>query len=266
MWTDLSWQSLEALRTSSLAAPPTLVLIAGVFFFAGLVKGTIGLGLPVVVTAALAAPLGLQTAVALLVVPAFITNIWQGLVGGRFKALAFRLAPMLLPAVVGIWAGVKVLAYADGRLLTVVLGVILTGYAMLALIKAEMPHPRDLEPWLSPPVGLVSGFLFGLMGSYMIPGVLYVQALRLGRDAFVQALGITFCTISLTLGVMLTRERLFTGDVAVVSAAALIPTILGMLVGQRLRRHLDEARFRRLFFYGLIVSGIAMVAGTLKLA
>ena len=248
-----------ALANSPLATPTTLTLIAVAFFLAGLVKGTIGLGLPVVVTAVLAATVGLKTAVALLVLPGFLTNIWQGLVGGRFVAIVKRLWPMLLCSVFGIWAGVKVLAVADGRLLAGVLGVVLVSYATMSLVRAEMPPPGRNEVWLAPPVGLIAGFFFGLMGSYMVPGVLYLQSLRLGRDTFVQSLGITFCVISLVLGVVLTRERVMTGDLWVLSAAALLPTVLGMVVGQRVRRHLDEARFRRLFFWGLIVSGLFMV-------
>lgn len=253
---------IEHVRGSPLLAPETLGLIAGAFFLAGIVKGTIGLGLPVVVTAALAAPLGLKVAVALMVVPGFITNAWQAVVGGRLRELLVRLWPMLIAAIFGIWAGVQVLKVADGRLLVGLLGTILIVYATIALTRAEMPAPGRAERWLSVPIGAVSGFLFGLMGSYMVPGVLYMQAMRLGRDTFVQALGITFCVISLTLGIMLTRERLFAGDMLVLSSAALVPTILGMLVGQRLRRHLDEARFRKLFFFGLIASGAFMIART----
>ena len=261
-WLSPSW--LAGLTPEALAAAlnlsvEALVLIAGAFFLAGIVKGTIGLGLPVVVTAVLAAPLGLKTAVALLVVPGFLTNVWQGLVGGRLRELVLRLWPMLLAAMVGIWLGVKALKVADGRMLVALLGTILIVYATIALTRAEMPAPGRLERWLAIPVGAVSGFLFGLMGSYMVPGVLFLQAMRLGRDAFVQALGMTFCVISLTLGIMLGAERMLGAELLLVSAATLAPTILGMLVGQRLRRHLDEARFRRLFFWGLIVSGVFMI-------
>ncbi|MEZ5844492.1 MAG: sulfite exporter TauE/SafE family protein [Hyphomicrobiaceae bacterium] len=263
MATPFQGLSAEAVAATLHLTPGALALIAGAFFLAGLVKGTIGLGLPVVVTAVLAAPLGLKTAVALLVVPGFLTNVWQGLVGGRFWELIRRLWPMLAAAVVGIAFGVKALKIADGRMLVALLGTILIVYASIALIRAEMPAPGRHERVLSIPIGAVSGFLFGLMGSYMVPGVLYVQAMRLGRDAFVQALGITFCVISLTLGISLGAERMIGGEHVAVSAAALLPTIVGMLVGQRLRRHLDEARFRRLFFVGLVVSGAFMIARTL---
>lgn len=237
----------------------SLVFIGCAFFLAGIVKGTIGLGLPVVATAILAAPLGLKTVVALLVVPGFLTNVWQGLVGGRLRELIPRLWPMLLASIIGIWLGVKALKIADGRLLITLLGAILIIYAIIALTRAEMPAPGRYERVLSIPVGAISGFLFGLMGSYMVPGVLFVQTMHLGRHAFVQALGITFSIISLTLGVMLSREQMLDTSLIIISIAVLLPTILGMMLGQILRRHLDEARFRRLFFIALIVSGAFMI-------
>ena len=56
-----------------------LAPVAAVFFLAGAVKGVIGLGLPTVSLALLTLALDLPTAMALLLVPSFVTNLWQGL-------------------------------------------------------------------------------------------------------------------------------------------------------------------------------------------
>ena len=57
------------------------VLIFGVLFatflLAGLVKGVIGLGLPTIAMGLLAIVLPPAQAAALLVVPSFVTNVWQ---------------------------------------------------------------------------------------------------------------------------------------------------------------------------------------------
>ena len=47
------------------------------------------------------------------------------------------------------------------------------------------------------------------------------------------------------------------------SAAAVAPAIAGMLLGQRLRRSLSEALFRRLFFAAVGIVGIAIAARSL---
>ena len=51
------------------------------FLIAGVVKGTVGFGLPLVSVALITVLIDLPTAMALLVVPAVLTNFWQAMVG-----------------------------------------------------------------------------------------------------------------------------------------------------------------------------------------
>ena len=44
---------------------------------------------------------------------------------------------------------------------------------------------------------------------------------------------------------------------------ALLPAILGMGLGQRLRGHLSEARFRQVFFSSLLLLGLYIAGRTL---
>src|SRR5262245_61189903 len=57
--------------------PSHILVIMAVFLLAGLVKGVSGMGLPTVAMGALGAVMPPATAAALLVVPSFVTNIWQ---------------------------------------------------------------------------------------------------------------------------------------------------------------------------------------------
>jgi len=67
-----------------------LLLIAAVFVLAGFVKGIIGLGLPTISLALMAALLGLKDAIALMLIPAIATNVWQGLAGPHLKSILRR--------------------------------------------------------------------------------------------------------------------------------------------------------------------------------
>ena len=55
--------------------PFVLAVIIGTFFIAGTVKGVIGLGLPTVSLAILVVAIDLTSAMALLLVPSFVTNL-----------------------------------------------------------------------------------------------------------------------------------------------------------------------------------------------
>lgn len=61
-----------------------LVTITLTFLGAGFVKGLTGMGLPTVAMGVLGALISPLTAASLLIVPSFITNVWQLLAGPSF--------------------------------------------------------------------------------------------------------------------------------------------------------------------------------------
>jgi hypothetical protein len=238
----------------------TIPIIVVAFLLGGIAKGVTGLGLPIVVLTILAATVGLKEAMGLLIVPGVIANIWQALAGGAFLLILQRMWPLLVASVLGIWCGVQILALADPRVLIAILGLILFVYSVVSLISPQISPPgAELEKWLSPVMGAIAGFVFGLTGSYMVPGVLYIQSLGLSRHLFVQMLGITFCIIMISLGIFMAGNQLMPLETALISAAGLVPTSLGMILGQRLRHRMSEHVFRLVLFLALIAAGIYMM-------
>lgn len=242
---------------------PLLALTLATFLVGGLVKGALGLGLPVIVLAVLAPTLGLKTALAVFLLPAILSNIWQALTGPALRELLARLWPFLGAAVLGIWIGTGVLASAETRWLEAMLGGLLIAYAAVALLTPQIPPPGRHERWMSPAAGGLAGALFGVTGLFIVPGILYLQALGLRRDVFVQALGLTFVTISISLGAGMASRALLTVETAQLSALAVVPTFLGLAIGKRLRGKVSEGQFRKLFFFGLFLVGTYMIATAL---
>ncbi len=241
-----------------------LALVAATFLLAGFVKGVVGLGLPTVSLALLAATLGLKEAIALMLIPSFLTNAWQGISGGAIGPILRRLWPLLATACLGIWIGAALLARADTAWLSALLGMLLCIYAATSLAAPQIPPPGARERWLSPLAGAVNGILTGMTGSAVIPGVLYLQALGLPRDMLVQAMGILFSLSAAVLAVALARHRLLPPELLLLSVVALVPAFAGMALGQRVRRRLSETRFRKVFFGALLVLG-AYIAATAAL-
>ncbi|HEX5866243.1 MAG TPA: sulfite exporter TauE/SafE family protein, partial [Beijerinckiaceae bacterium] len=64
-----------------------IVTTAAAFLLAGFVKGVVGLGLPTVAIALLGLVMTPAEAAALLVLPTFVTNVWQLAAGPRLHAL-----------------------------------------------------------------------------------------------------------------------------------------------------------------------------------
>lgn len=232
-----------------------LAVVAGTFLLAGCVKGVIGLGVPTVSLALLTATLGLTPAMALLLLPSLITNLWQAVIGGALGPILRRLWPLLLAVCLGTWVGVRVLAQADTGLLSALLGGLLCVYSALSLVRPSLRPPGRAERWLAPLVGGVNGILTGLTGSFVVPGVLYLQALGLPRDTLVQAMGVLFTVSTAALAAALGGYHLVSGDLALLSAAAVVPALIGMQAGRLVRQRLSEAAFRRVFFIALFLLG-----------
>jgi uncharacterized membrane protein YfcA len=247
-----------------MATPENLLIIALTFLLAGLVKGVTGLGMPTVSLAILTVTLGLKPAMALLVIPSFVTNIWQAVVGGHLLIILRRLWPLLLPLCVTTWLGVAVLARSRSDLLAALLGLVVLCYAITGLARIELPRPGRFEGWLSPLVGVVSGMLNGMTGAFVVPGVLYLQSLGLPRDAFIQAMGVLFASSVTALAVSLGSRQLLPMELGMLSAGAVIPALIGMGLGQTVRRRLSEILFRRIFFSALLMIGCFIIFSALR--
>ena len=82
---------------------PLLLLIAAAFLLAGFIKGVVGLGLPTVSMGLLAVTMPPSQAIAIVIVPAIVTNIWQTFVGPYLRDIMRRLWPLMVGTVIGIW-------------------------------------------------------------------------------------------------------------------------------------------------------------------
>ena len=235
--------------------PESLIIVGVTFLVAGLVKGVIGLGLPMVSLALLTAILGPKPAMALLLLPSFVTNVWQGMVGGEFLSITRRLWTLLVAVCIATWLGVHVLATADTALLSALLGVVLGIYSALGFVRPRVPSLGKSEIWLSPMIGGINGILTGMTGSFVVPGVLYLQALALPRETLIQAMGILFTVSTVALAISLSDQRLLSIELGVLSTGAIIPAMIGMELGQRVRQRLSEATFRKMFFVSLLLLG-----------
>jgi len=234
-----------------------LVFLA--FFAAGVIKGTVGLGLPIVVLVFLAVPLGVTPAITLMLIPAMATNLVQALAGPSLLVLLRRLWSFLLAAALGIWLGAQLLDDVEPETTLMALGGLLVLYSAFSLASPQIRPPGRFEPVLSPLAGGLGGIGFGIAGIFIVPGILYLQALGLKKNDLVQALGITFVTLSTTLFGVFLEKGFLTSDSTLLSAAAFIPAAAGLWVGRRFRHRISEALFRRLFFWALLFAGLYFI-------
>lgn len=233
--------------------PDTSILLIAcmVFLIAGFVKGFVGFGLPLVAIGLMTTIVGLPTAIALFLVPALGTNLWQSFAGANTAALFRRYWTFFVPTMFFTWPGTIALSRVNPNYLSALLGMLLLTYVILSLTRLQFVVPKRLEARLNPLMGIASGVLAGLTGAFTMPGVLYLQSTLLPRDQLVQALGMLFTLSTIGLAVSMGTQNLLSKDLGLVSAAALIPTFAGVLIGTRFRKRTSEESFRRFFLFAL---------------
>ena len=175
--------------------PLTVAAAFAVFLVAGGVKGLVGFGLPAVSLALLTLALDLTTAMVLVLVPSLLTNVWQAAAGGNGRAILGRIWPFLAMATATVWLGALALVRVDVAWLSGLLGVLLVTYSALDLGGVRFALSARQEVWAGPMLGAVNGVLTGMTGTFLVPGILFLQAIGMSRDMLVQALGMLFIPV-----------------------------------------------------------------------
>jgi uncharacterized membrane protein YfcA len=236
-----------------------VLTIALIFFCAGIVKGITGMGLPTIAMGLLGTMMLPVEAAALLILPSFVTNVLQLFTGPSFLALLSRLRFMMLGIAVGTLGGVTLMKNGSAGWAVMGLGGVLVLYGGAGLLAWQASVPARIEKGLSPCIGLATGLITGCTGVFVIPAVPYIQALGLKKEELIQALGLSFTVSTIALAVGLAWTGVFHIDNTTTSATAVVPALLGMWFGQRVRQLISQQTFRQWFFICLILLGLHLV-------
>jgi uncharacterized protein len=239
---------------------PLLILIAAAFLLAGFVKGVIGLGLPTVSMGLLAVTMPPSRALAIVIAPAIITNIWQTFGGPYLRDIIRRLWPLMAGTVVGIWLNAGMLTGPYARYGTIVLGLLLVIYAIVGLSKFSFKVGRRDEKWLGAIIGVITGVVSAATGVQVIPSMPFMQAIGMEKDELVQALGVFFTVATVALAFSLTTAGLLSASTALPGAVAMAASFAGMFIGQAVRSRMQPEAFRRWFLIAMILLGIYLAA------
>lgn len=232
-----------------------VALVLAAFLLAGLVKGVVGMGLPPVTIGVMALAMPPAQAAALVLVPSFVTNVWQMMAGRNFVAIVKRLATLQISICLGAWLCGDILTTQTSKLPNLLLGLTLMLYAVYGAISVTPRVPARYEPYLSPVIGLATGAIMAATGLVAIPLAPYLQAINLEKEELLQALGLSFFVAAIALGTVLASANIFRGDTALMSALALLPATAGMAIGRRYVSRISAATFKRWFLIAMFLIG-----------
>lgn len=229
------------------------------FLLAGLVKGVLGFGFPIIALIVLTLTIGLLDALAIIIVPTLATNVWQAVSGPHLPAVLRRMWLYFVVAAVCVLLTAQYLDRVNVNWLTALLGTVLFVFALSRLFNFHISVPRDREAVLSVILGACNGALTGLTGSFMVPSVLYMQALGFPKDMLVQAMGFFFALSTLMLTISLGSNDLIEWEQVRLSAYALLPSFAGVFIGRWTRDRIDENSFQKMFLFAVLILGSYIV-------
>ena len=127
---------------------------------AGLLKGIIGVGMPVVALPLLSLFIDIKSATMLLSMPLIFSNLPQALEGGKTGRCLMQLMPVFLGMIPGLFLGVRVLLALDANVAKIIAGLVLMGVAGVTLLA---PKLQIQSRWVLP-TGITFGFFGGILG------------------------------------------------------------------------------------------------------
>ena len=218
----MNLHELNVMLTHTLYFEPASI-IAAVFcslIVAGLLKGTIGVGMPVVALPLLSLFVDIKSAAMLLSMPLIFSNVPQALEGGKTGRCLMQLMPVFLGMIPGLFLGVRVLLALDANVAKIIAGLVLMGVGGVTLLAPKL----QLQSRLVLPTGITFGFFGGILGGIAaMPGPLafiFLLAKGLRGKAFTKEASLYLVVSAGLLAILLTASRQFSWlDVSVSTAA-----------------------------------------------
>jgi uncharacterized membrane protein YfcA len=247
------------MRTLYLEPVSITAVIVCSLIVAGLLKGVIGVGMPIIALPLLSLFIDVKSAAMLLSMPLILSNVPQALEGGQTGRRLMQLVPVFLGMIPGLFLGVRVLLAVDANVAKVIAGLVLIGVGGLTLLA---PKP-ELQSRLVLPAGIMFGFFGGILGGIAAMAgplvFIFLLAKGLRGQAFTKEASLYLVISSGLLAILLATSRQFSWLDVLVSMAAMVPVVLGMYVGQHMRDKIAPETFEKLVLLAVVAAGAELV-------
>jgi uncharacterized protein len=226
---------------------------------AGLLKGIIGVGMPVVALPLLSLFIDIKSATMLLSMPLILSNLPQALEGGKTGRRILQLMPVFLGMIPGLFLGVRILLALDANVAKIIAGLALMGVAGVTLLA---PKLQIQSRWVLS-TGITFGFFGGILGGIAAMAgplvFIFMLAKGLRGKAFTKEASLYLVVSSGLLAIFLTASRQFSWLDVSVSTAAMLPVALGIYVGQHMRDKIAPETFKNLVLITVIAAGAELL-------
>lgn len=240
-----------------------LVFVISCFItiIAGFVKGAIGFAMPMIMISGLASVVSAEIALAALILPTVLTNAAQAFRQGFSEALqsAWRFRLYLGIVLLFIVLSAQLVTVIPNSLLFVLIGIPVTLFSLSQFLGWQLSikpnHRRRAEAMIA----VVAGFVGGLSGIWGPPTVAYLTAIETEKREQIRVQGVIYGAGAIVLMLSHLKSGIFNAQTASFSGLLLVPALIGMAIGMRVQDQLDQAKFRKITLFVLMVAGLNLI-------
>ncbi len=232
-----------------------------VTLIAGLVKGIVGFALPTVMISGLGSVMAPELALAGLILPTAIANIWQALrqgVGPAWQSVR-RFRVFLVAGSVMLVLAAQLVPLLSSSVLYLLIGVPVTLYAGATLMGRSLRLPPNPGKRVEAGIGILAGTMGGLTGVWGPPTVAMLTALDTEKREQVRVQGVIYGSGAILLAAAHLGSGVLRAETLPFSLAMVPPAVLGIWVGFAIQDRIDQRMFRKATLIVLLIAGVNLL-------
>lgn len=230
------------------------------FLIASLLHGIAGMGFPLITIGALSGVYGLTSAIVLVLVPTAVLNLiaWVGGAGGVWHNATFYLKKywsLVVVSILGSALGAYLLLVVNSAYLMLALAVVVLWYATTSLMGKKIVLPNTTTSLVV--IGFVAGVVGGATNAMSSVLLMYLLSMTDDKDTIIKVGNLRYFVNKLVQAIVLKEVLLeVPAQTWTMIIGLTVLSVLGIVIGARLGKHLPSAKFRTLILWVLIGLGV----------
>lgn len=234
-----------------------------VILLGGFTKGVAGQGLPLVATPVLAVLYDLRTAIVINALPTVLSDVPIILAGLPHLRQAVRFLPFVTCGLVGILLGAQLLVSVDQAILAAVLASVVTLFVGTSWFNVLPVLSHRVGRIIGPPMGLLAGLTQGSAGASGPLASMYLLSIGTPRHLYFFSINLIFQVLDTWQVFALLQVGLYTPGLATLGLLICVPTGVGMVLGFKAQRHVNDLLFRRVILVILLLAAANLLGRAL---
>jgi uncharacterized protein len=247
------------MSATAVLEPRVLAILALIYMIGGFVKGAAAFGQPLFTIPLSSMLLPVPTAIAVSLVPVFVSNVMQLVQNISAWREAKSYWPFYASLLIGMVIGLQALASVDQEKLLLVIGILILAFVATRLVTRKTIYRAPPGRWILTVTGFFSGLAAGTASFVAFPSLLMFTSYDLDRRTFAFVTCVMFILVTVMLSGGLTLFGLYGHDALVAGFVCIVPSAFGQVIGQRARNRMPDVLLRRIVMGLLVAIAVSLI-------